>query len=829
MADYTQPDVVNKRVRFFDGQYLQDQDLIDEQRYHLDRVRRLPALVGMRGIVTGLAVTSPGPYQVKVTPGAAVDARGRQLAMAAELTLALPANQFSDKRDVDLVLVFQEQPTDLAQTGSESHRRFDESPKLAAVTPDGKVAVAPVGALPTWDGPSVLLARLVVSASGVITVDAPVTLRAGLAVPGRVGVGTATPGVPLDVVGSGGDQVDLRVTGRLQSLSDDGGLSVGTNRVVGGHAGSRVGFRTGDAWRLSVGQDGHVGIGTTTPENAGAWATNVDLYGSTTKLSVRTATIDGRLVAHDSGVWSALAGLVVGTQSKHAVSVGTNGASRLTVTSDGNVGVGTTAPGARLHVSGAGGDAVDMVVDGRIRSNNNKGGMWVASDRFIGGHDTDKVGFFTGGSWRLFMLPNGHLGINTTTPEDEGKWGSNVDVYGASTKVSVRTPNVDGRVIAHDSGVWSSAAGMVVGTNSAHALSLATTGAVRLAVDKDGNVGVGTGSRKPTARLEVVGTGGDTVDLLVNGRVRASGYAIGQDTYLGAPATGKIGLYTSGGTAAGWRLVVTTHGRVGIGVEEPQAPLHVVGAGGRNIDLQVSGCIRSDSTEGGMWLAPNRFVGVFGPPDKNLVGLVNGHRGLVVAPGGGVVIGHDDPGNNALFVKGVATMDVVYVSTGLYFNAGGRWRRLDIIPNTSPPQAAAYDTGAVSDGRLKTAVRPIRDAGAIVARLDGVRYRWGADGLEHLTRDAVETVSAGPDASDIEHENARDEERRRIVDELDGEYLGLVAQDVERVVPELVATGADGVKRVRYTHLTALLLEALKEQQRALTDLTARLEGSDRA
>jgi hypothetical protein len=85
-------------------------------------------------------------------------------------------------------------------------------------------------------------------------------------------------------------------------------------------------------------------------------------------------------------------------------------------------------------------------------------------------------------------------------------------------------------------------------------------------------------------------------------------------------------------------------------------------------------------------------------------------------------------------------------------------------------------------------------------------------------------VSAGPGASEAEHARVREEERRRAVDELDGEYLGFVAQDVEAVVPELVTTDADGFKRMRYTHVTALLVEALKEQQRAIADLTARLD-----
>jgi hypothetical protein len=43
--------------------------------------------------------------------------------------------------------------------------------------------------------------------------------------------------------------------------------------------------------------------------------------------------------------------------------------------------------------------------------------------------------------------------------------------------------------------------------------------------------------------------------------------------------------------------------------------------------------------------------------------------------------------------------------------------------------------------------------------------------------------------------------------------LGVVAQEVEAVVPEMVHTGEDGYKSVKYSQISALLIEAMKEQQ----------------
>ena len=41
---------------------------------------------------------------------------------------------------------------------------------------------------------------------------------------------------------------------------------------------------------------------------------------------------------------------------------------------------------------------------------------------------------------------------------------------------------------------------------------------------------------------------------------------------------------------------------------------------------------------------------------------------------------------------------------------------------------------------------------------------------------------------------------------------GLIAQDVERIYPELVATDKNGFKSVKYANLVSIIIEAVKEQ-----------------
>jgi hypothetical protein len=103
-----------------------------------------------------------------------------------------------------------------------------------------------------------------------------------------------------------------------------------------------------------------------------------------------------------------------------------------------------------------------------------------------------------------------------------------------------------------------------------------------------------------------------------------------------------------------------------------------------------------------------------------------------------------------------------------------------------------------SDQRLKTQIEPVRDALATVEKLRGVTFAW-RDPAPELTGDGGGLPGRYPRA------------------------LGLIAQEVEPVLPEVVTTTPDGMKALDYGKLTALLIEAVKEQQRSIDDLRHRL------
>lgn len=89
-----------------------------------------------------------------------------------------------------------------------------------------------------------------------------------------------------------------------------------------------------------------------------------------------------------------------------------------------------------------------------------------------------------------------------------------------------------------------------------------------------------------------------------------------------------------------------------------------------------------------------------------------------------------------------------------------------------------------SDARLKKNIQPIDNALSKVLSLEGVTYNW-----------------IDPKAGT-------------------GRELGFIAQDVEKVVPELVVTNASTTyKAVDYGRVTALLVNAVKEQNDTITQL----------
>jgi hypothetical protein len=88
-----------------------------------------------------------------------------------------------------------------------------------------------------------------------------------------------------------------------------------------------------------------------------------------------------------------------------------------------------------------------------------------------------------------------------------------------------------------------------------------------------------------------------------------------------------------------------------------------------------------------------------------------------------------------------------------------------------------------SDERLKTNIQSLQNSLEKVNQLNGVSFNWKANGQESV---------------------------------------GLIAQDVEKIFPQIVGTDKEGMKSVDYTKLVAVLIEAMKEQQKQIDELKSK-------
>jgi hypothetical protein len=121
------------------------------------------------------------------------------------------------------------------------------------------------------------------------------------------------------------------------------------------------------------------------------------------------------------------------------------------------------------------------------------------------------------------------------------------------------------------------------------------------------------------------------------------------------------------------------------------------------------------------------------------------------------------------------------------------------------------------------------------------KYQWFSDNNEVMTLDGNGNLAIDgglTQNSDIRLKKnfQRIEEPLAKIEALNGYYyhwknridttqqVGVIAQEVEAVLPQLVTTDNDGFKAVEYTKLTALLIEGMKAQQLQIEELKAENE-----
>lgn len=256
-----------------------------------------------------------------------------------------------------------------------------------------------------------------------------------------------------------------------------------------------------------------------------------------------------------------------------------------------------------------------------------------------------------------------------------------------------------------------------------------------------------------------------------------SGWSVSFATSFGTLTGGTI---STAGVVYG--SVGNFTGNVGIGTSSPAYKLQVAGTVGEVAEFTSSDlgtAIRINNTNAAGWGSNISF---------NTNGTAAGFLGSIGS------------------LLGSTAQDLaIYATAGngfrVYTNGNNERLRVDSAGNvgigTSSPSYTLHVNGSVagtsayvnlSDKRYKKNIAPITDALSKVEQLNGVMFDW-----------------------DTEKDKTINLDTKR--------HIGVLAQDVEQVVPEAVSTAKDGRKSVAYTDLVPLLIEAIKEQQKQINDL----------
>ena len=533
--------------------------------------------------------------------------------------------------------------------------------------------------------------------------------------------------------------------------------------------------------------------------------------------------------------------------SNASINFMTGSVSKFLVAPTGNIGIGTTSPSARLEVSNA--------LSGGTSN------LWVTSY-------TDFVN-----PYFMARRARGTAGAPTAVQAGDGLSG----LYGQGYGTTGFASSLGGITIQAAQNFTDTAQGTAI-TFSTTPIS-STTPATRMTLDATGNLGIGTLTTPATGQLEVSNaattfpfgnitastfSANSSGSLFVGRKARGTGASptavLSGDIlsgFLGAGygATGFSGA--RGGmsvqaaenwtnTAQGARLLFNTtaagttgpstkmtidpDGNVGIGTSNPTAPLEVARTGTTSAVVstlyangQDAGSFFAAQTARGTAVAPTAVqtgdvlgvllfggYGTTGFQEAAVVGAIAAENFTDSARGTAIGLGTTPLGGSDSVV-GLALLPSGNVSIGTPTDANGIPTATDKLQVFGDVRVGNSGTNGcvknfagtqltgtcVSDRRFKKGVTPFGPALDRVAALQPVHFYWRANEFpqQHFG---------------------------------DSQAYGLIAQDVEQVLPDLVVTQADGYKAVDYSQLPLLTIQAVKELKAENEELKKRISDMER-
>lgn len=395
-------------------------------------------------------------------------------------------------------------------------------------------------------------------------------------------------------------------------------------------------------------------------------------------------------------------------------------------------------------------------------------------------------------------------GSKLLTEGQGGKWvdgDSSGDIVYNAGKVGIGTTSptnkltVIGNVSAHAYEFYentTSSASECIHRPTTGEFAIRANSQERLRIDSDGNVGIGTTT--PTASLDIVNTSTTTTQSY-GLSVQGGGNSIGSGYSLRAlDQSGNVDFFVRG------------DGNVGIGTDAPKSRLHIpqpsTTIGGNDI---TKGAILVGDDNLGIGIDSNEIIhtgnmlniGTYIHDSQNVddnSGVIrfnpNKVEAMRIRSNGNVGIGTDSP-DYKLDVNGDINFTGDLYKNGVLFAGGGGSSNISDVTGLQAALDNKLDKPATnsepsfvdSDINLKTNISPIKSPIKFLENIRGVNFEW------------------------------KEESNKS------GEDQGLIAQEVEKIIPSAVKKGEDGYLKVDYTKLVPFLLEAVKDLSERVKEL----------